>query len=465
MPDLKIYNTLTRSKQEVKPLSGDVIRIYSCGLTVYDYAHLGNLRKYVFDDVLVRSLKLLGYQTEHVVNITDVGHLTSDADEGEDKIEKGARREKKSAKEIAMFYEQAFVSDLKQLNILLPDEMPRATENIQEQIDLVKKLEKKGFTYKTSDGIYFDTSKFKGYGKLAGVDKQDLREGARVKKNPEKKNPTDFALWKFSFKNGSVQDSAAPRRQMEWQSPWGIGFPGWHLECSAMATKFLGQPFEIHTGGVDHIGVHHTNEIAQSEAAEGKPLAKYFIHSEHLLQDGRKMAKSAGRFLRLEDLKKKGFDPLDFRFLCLMAHYRSKLDFTFTSLAAARVARKKLNEFYWEGAESGKGELYLDEFKKILGDDLQTPRALSFIFSLIAKAQKGEEQAGAVRSFLAKADEVLAVIGEKPIIPEEVRELVQRRNKQRQERDFTGADKTREKIEALGYGVEDADGETSVKKR
>jgi len=482
---MKIYNTLTRQKEEIKPIEGDFIRIYSCGLTVYDYAHIGNLRKYIFDDVLKRTLVYFDYKVKHVQNVTDVGHLTSDEDEGEDKIEKGAIREGKTAFEIAKFYEQAFVEDLKKLNIELPDEMPRATENIQEQIELVKKLEEKGFTYKTSDGIYFDTSKLKDYGKLARLDMENLKEGSRVEKNPEKKNSTDFALWKFS---GEAFTSSGARRQMEWPSPWGVGFPGWHLECSAMATKFLGQPFEIHTGGVDHIAVHHTNEIAQSEAAYGKPLAEYWVHSEHLLQDGRKMAKSAGHFIRLQDLEAKGYSPLDFRYLCLTAHYRSKLDFSWQSLDAARSARRKINDAYSvslrlptvalakAGAEqsepngssssrqnsdnlsrTGCGIGDLNPFNKVLADDLDTPRALAFIFENLSKLssvdfEKIDEIFAILEKIETKKEDGIIIEG---YAPREVIKLVLERQKAREQKNFKKSDELRDKIFKLGFNIED----------
>lgn len=461
MKKLKIYNTLTRSKEEVEPIEGDVIRIYSCGLTVYDFAHIGNLRKYIFDDILKRALKFLGYKVKHVMNVTDVGHLTSDQDEGEDKIEKGAKRERKSAYEIARFYEKAFIKDLKSLNIELPDVMPRATEYIKEQIELIKKLEDKGFTYRTSDGIYFDTSKLADYGKLAGLDKQSLMEGVRVSRNKEKKNLSDFALWKLS-------SSQEGKREMEWPSPWGVGFPGWHLECSVMSTKFLGQPFEIHTGGVDHIGVHHTNEIAQSEAAEGKPLAKYFVHSEHLLQEGRKMAKSEGHFLRLQDLSDRGFSPLDFRFMCLQAHYRSKLDFSWQSLEASRSARRKINEFYWKLSEEEKVEKaekdLLLEFEKYIADDLDTPKAIAFIFDVISGVQKGKVKQGAAKLFLEKANRIFQILEKKEQIPEDITKLVLERQKARDKKNFDRADQIRKIIEDKGYKLEDVGSGTKVKK-
>lgn len=448
---MKIFNTLTRQREEVKPLEGsDEIRIYSCGLTVYDFAHIGNLRKYIFDDVLKRTLEYFDFQVKHVMNITDVGHLTSDEDEGEDKIEKGAAREGKSAEEISRFYEKRFIGDLKKLNIEMPDELPRATENIDKQIDLVEKLEEKGFTYKTTDGIYFDTSKLEDYGKLAKLDIEHLREGSRVAKNPEKKNPTDFALWKFSPELAS----SGARRQMEWDSPWGKGFPGWHLECSAMATKFLGQPFEIHTGGVDHIAVHHTNEIAQSEAAYGKPLAKYWLHSEHLLESGHKMAKSAGHFIRLQDLEEKGYSALDFRYLCLGAHYRSKLDFSWESLSAAKEARRKIVAAY---NSAGVQDQNLEEFDKAMADDLDTPRALAFVFkNLSSLSQSDFEKIDKIFAILEKVEtkeeDGLILVGE---IPEDIVNLAKERQTARDKKDYVKSDELRIKIEETGFLVED----------
>jgi len=473
---MQIFNTLSRQKEEIIPIEGDVIRIYSCGLTVYDYAHIGNLRKYIFDDLLVRTLKYFGYKVKHIQNVTDVGHLTSDEDEGEDKIEKGAAREGKTAWEIAKFFEREFIKDLKKLNILLPDQMPRATENIAEQIELVKKLEEKGFTYKTSDGIYFDTSKLGDYGKLARLDIENLKEGSRVEKNKEKKNPTDFALWKFSIPSviaSAAKQSAriaalrhpelvsgSQKRQMEWPSPWGVGFPGWHLECSAMATKFLGQPFEIHTGGVDHIPVHHVNEIAQSEAAYDKPLAKYWVHSEHLLEGGKKMAKSAGHFIRLQDLEEKGYSPLDFRYLCLTAGYRSKLDFSWNSLGGAKEARRKVVSAFNESlraTERERGNLDLKEFNDAISDDLDTPKALAFIFDNLECLTKADFE---------KIDEVLAILEKVEVkeeggivtegyVPQNVFKLVLERQKARTAKNFAKSDELREKILKLGFIVED----------
>ena len=455
MKKILIYNTLSRTLERITPIRDSEIGMYSCGLTVYDYAHIGNLRKYLFDDLLKRTLIYFGFKVRHVLNITDVGHLTSDNDTGEDKIEKGAEREHKSAHEIAKFYEDQFKSDLKELNILDPNVMPRATEHIEEQISLLKALEEKGFTYKTSDGIYFDTSRFLDYGKLTRQKQEDLKEGARVEKNPEKKNPTDFALWKFS--------PEGTRRQMEWNSPWGKGFPGWHLECSAMSTKYLGQPFEIHTGGVDHINVHHTNEIAQSEAAYGKPLAKYWVHSEFLLEDGHKMAKSAGHFIRLQDIKEKGFDPLDFRFLCLQANYRSKLDFSWESLKAARQRRLDFMSFAKLSKTSHTGQdeesfykSQLGKFEDALADDLNTPKALATISETVSIANVEGFFGVRSREYLERIDNILGLeLLQQTKIPESVEEMVREREILRKEGKFEQADELRQKILEAGFVVED----------
>ena len=472
MKKIKVYNTLGRKKETVNPENDRLIRIYSCGPTVYDYAHIGNLRKYLFDDLLKRTLLYFGFKVKHVMNITDVGHLTSDADEGEDKIQKKAKEEKKDAYEIAKFYEKAFLDDLKSLNILKPQIICRATEHIDNQIKLIEILEKKGYTYKTSEGIYFDTSKLKDYGKLSGQKAESLKAGIRIGFSKEKRNSTDFALWKFSPK-GDEQ-----KRQMEWNSPWGIGFPGWHIECSTMSTKYLGQPFEIHTGGVDLISVHHTNEIAQSEAAFDKPLAKYWLHSEFVLENRRKMAKSAGHFIRLKDLENKSFSPLDFRMLALSSHYRTKLDFTLDSLSAAREARKKLLEFSAKFSlkQSQEEEKFfnskLSEFESALADDLDSPKALAIIFTAINQANRDQYFGLAALNFIAKIEKIFALgLGKEKVrvidtklglkalgdIPKEILELVKKRQQLRNNKKFNEADKLRKRIGQKGFAVEDKD--------
>src|SRR3989344_3757465 len=323
---LKLYNTLTRKKEIFKSILDKKVGLYTCGPTVYLYQHIGNLRSYVFSDILKRVLLFNGYNVRHVVNVTDVGHLTSDADVGEDKMEKAAQKEGKTAKDIAHFYFSVFKNDLEKLNILQPDLWPKATEHIKEQIGIIKILEKKGFTYETEDGIYFDTSKLKDYGKLARLNIKGLKEGARVDVRG-KKNKTDFALWKFS---------GDEKRQQEWGFKGRMGFPGWHIECSAMSMKYLGKHFDIHTGGEDHIAVHHTNEIAQSEAATGNKFVNYWLHGAFLTFKGEKVSKSKGGLYTVSELEEKGYSPLDFRYLCLLTHYRKSLNFSLENLDAAR---------------------------------------------------------------------------------------------------------------------------------
>jgi len=331
---LKLYNTLTRKKEIFKPIKKWQVGIYGCGPTVYWYQHIGNLRRYIFEDILIRTILFNKYKINHIINVTDVGHLTSDADEGEDKVEKAAKREGKTAKEITNYYFGVFKGDLKKLNFTEPDKWTWATEHIKEQIELLKILEKKGFIYKTSDGIYFDTSKFKGYEKFARLNVEGLQAGKRISVG-EKKNKTDFALWKFSEKPGV--------RRQEWDSPWGVGFPGWHIECSAMSSKYLGKQYDIHTGGIDHINVHHTNEIAQSESAfSKKPWVKYWLHCNHLVLKKGKMSKSSGEIVRLKNLEEKGYSPTEFRYLCLLTHYRKKIEFDFKMMDAAQQAYQRL---------------------------------------------------------------------------------------------------------------------------
>jgi len=336
---IRFYNTLTRKKEVFKPLKDKKIGIYTCGPTVYWYPHIGNLRSYIFPDFLKKILIFQGYSVKHVMNVTDVGHLVSNADEGEDKIEKTAKREGKTAREISEFYFNIFKQDLKKLNISEPDVWTKATEYIKEQIELIKKLEKKGYTYKTSDGIYFDTSKFRNYGKLAKLDVQGLKAGKRIAIG-KKKNKTDFALWKFSEKSGE--------RQQEWGSPWGIGFPGWHIECSAMSMKHLGETIDIHTGGEDHISVHHSNEIAQSEAATGKTFVRYWLHGAFLNFKGEKISKSTGGLYTLSDLEKMNYSPMHLKYFYLSAHYRKPLNFTLESLNASKNAYEKLKNILFE---------------------------------------------------------------------------------------------------------------------
>ncbi len=453
---IKFYNTLTRRMEEFKPLKKGRAGLYTCGPTVYNYAHIGNLRAYVFEDILKRVLKYNGYKVKHVMNITDVGHLTSDADEGEDKMEKGARREGKSAWEIADFYTKAFRQDMADLNILLPDTWCKATDHIKEQIKLIKKLEKKGFVYRTVDGIYFDTSKLPDYGKLANLRQQELRAGVRVDVG-DKKNITDFALWKFSPK--------MQKRQMEWKSPWGIGFPGWHIECSAMSTKYLGQPFDIHCGGIDHVPVHHTNEIAQSEAANGQALANYWIHGEFLLMGADKMAKSGENFITLKTIQNKGFDPLAYRYFLLQTHYRKQLNFSWEALQAAANG---LHHLYTAASaltplsSLRRGQLSAT-FLSALNNDLDTPAALALVWQAL------KEKTINLKTLL-KFDGVWHLNikenrkKQSTPIPAEAQKIIAARDAARVAKDWTKSDALRKKLEKMGYKVEDAkEGTKAVK--
>ncbi|MGB9857722.1 MAG: cysteine--tRNA ligase [Dictyoglomaceae bacterium] len=449
--DLYLYNTLTRKKEVFKPINPPFVGMYTCGPTVYNYAHIGNLRTYIFEDILKRVLLYNGYRVKHVMNITDVGHLTSDADEGEDKIELEAKKERKNAWQIAEFYTEAFKRDIKKLNILEPDIWCKATEHIDDFIALIKVLEEKGYTYRTSDGIYFDTSKLPDYGKLAGQDLEGILPGARVEVNPEKKNPWDFALWKFSPKN--------VKRQMEWDSPWGVGFPGWHIECSAMSTKYLGQPFDIHCGGIDHIPIHHTNEIAQSEAAYDKPMANYWLHGEFLVLGEKRMGKSEGNFITLSVLEEKGYNPLAYRYFCFTAHYRSPLKFTWFAIDSAQRALNRLYEnikrYPKQDVEFHKE--YEEKFHLAINDDLDMPKALSIVWELIRDDTVAPE---VKRATLIQFDKVLGLSLDSPPeikieVPEEIWNLLEERERARKEKNWELADKIREEIKNKGYIVED----------
>jgi cysteinyl-tRNA synthetase len=455
--ELYFFNTLGRKKEKFVPIVPGKVGLYTCGPTVYDFAHLGNFRTFIFEDVLRRTLEYNGFEVKHVMNITDVGHLVSNADEGEDKIELGAKREGKTAWEIAAYYTEAFLRDSALLNIKRAHILPRATDHIKEQIELIQVLEKKGFTYRTSDGIYYDTSKFKDYWKLSGQRPEERLAGARVEINPEKKNPWDFALWKFSPKD--------KKRQMEWPSPWGIGFPGWHIECSAMSVKYLGQPFDIHTGGVDHIPIHHTNEIAQSEGAFNKKMVNYWLHGEFLMVEGKRMGKSEGNLIKLQDIIAKGFDPLAFRYLCLTSHYRSILNFTWKSLEAAQNSLNRLREHLSNLSDYKPSEInseYKNRFLKAINDDLNTPEGLSVMWEMLrSKIPEGEKLAT-----LLDFDKVLGLKLEimKEGVPEEVKRLVDEREGLRKKRKWAEADKIRQKIAELGYLVEDTPKGPKVKK-
>ncbi|MBI2411417.1 MAG: cysteine--tRNA ligase [Candidatus Kerfeldbacteria bacterium] len=451
---LQLFNTMSRQKEVFTPLAPPSVSLYTCGLTVYDYAHIGNLRAFIFEDVLRRVFVANGYTVKHVQNITDVGHLTDDGDSGEDKMEKGAAREGKTAWDIAKFFTAAFREDAAALHIVLPALMPKATEHIPEQIALIEQLEKKDFTYRIDDGIYFDTSKLTDYGKLAQLDIAGLQEGARVEKNVQKKNATDFALWKFS--------PAGVRRDMEWNSPWGVGFPGWHIECSAMAMKYLGETIDVHAGGVDHIAVHHTNEIAQSEAVTGKPFARVWMHGEFLLVDGQKMSKSKQNFYRVTDIIEHGFDPLAYRYLLLGAHYRSKLNFTWAALKGAQQAYDKLITLCagWEEGGSVLEEFRV-QFLAALNDDLNTPQALAVLWEMVkSSAEPADKKTTLLAmdellglSLFSKAEALrthLAELGGKMEV------LIREREEARAEKNYERADALRAEILHMGIQVEDS---------
>jgi cysteinyl-tRNA synthetase len=442
---LKLYNTLGRKKQEFKPIKKGQAGIYSCGPTVYWFQHIGNLRSYIFSDVLKRVLKYNGYKIKHVMNITDVGHLTSDADEGEDKIEKAAAKEGKTAEEIANYYWKIFREDFKKLNIIEPDIWCKATEHIKEQIELIKKLEKKGYTYKINDGIYFDTSKFKGYEKFAKLNVKGLEAGKRIAIG-EKKNKTDFALWKFSEKPGE--------RQQEWPAFGKIGFPGWHIECSAMSMKYLGETIDIHTGGEDHISIHHTNEIAQSESATGKKFVNYWLHGAFLLSKGEKVSKSKGGLYTISELEKQNFLALSYRYLCLTAHYKTQLEFSLETLENAQNSYKRLKNIISEIKNDKKtNEKYLKEFEKAINNDLDMPKALQILWKLI----RDEKAVGKINT-IKKIDSVfgLDLLKKEEIkIPAEIKKLVDEREKARKNKDWKKADEIRDKIKELGYMISD----------
>ncbi len=467
---MKLFNTFTQTKEEFKPISPPAVGIYSCGPTVYDFAHIGNLRAYIFADILKRALLTNGYRPKHIVNITDVGHLTGDRDMGEDKLAKAAKAQRKTAWEIASFYTDAFLRDIKQLNILLPDKFPKATDHVKDMIKLIQKLEKKGFVYCTNDGVYFDTSKSKDYGKLARLDIEGLLEGARVETNPEKKHPTDFALWKLSVPKGThPEQGEGSKRDMEWDSPWGIGFPGWHIECSAMSAKYLGQPFDIHTGGVDHVPVHHTNEIAQSEGAFGKPLANYWLHSEFVLIGDTRIGKSEGNLVTLEELKNKGCSPLAYRYFVLLGHYRSKLNFTWEALGAAQNA---LDNLYSTIAEYGPApKIGCAEFERqfidAVNDDLDTPKALATLWDLLDSDYPSEAKLESLFKFDQILGLSLKVTWEelRRPLPEEVKELVEKREALRNTQKWDEADKLRGQIEKFGFEIKDTDKGPLVKRK
>lgn len=446
---LTLYDTYTRSLREFEPLSRDEVGLYACGPTVYDFPHIGNMRTYIFGDLLRRVLEFNGYKVRQVMNITDVGHLTSDADTGEDKMEEGSRRAGKTAWEIAEFYTGVFKEDMQRLNILAPDTWCRATDHIAEQIREIQCIEEKGLTYRTSDGIYFDTSKQPGYGYLARLDVEGLEAGTRVAM-AEKRNVTDFALWKFSPPD--------EKRQMEWDSPWGVGFPGWHIECSAMSAKYLGPWFDIHLGGEDHISVHHSNEIAQTEACHGTRLANFWMHGYFLQLGDAKMAKSAGGFLRVQTLIDRGYDPLVYRLFCLSASYRSKLNFRWESIegAARQLNRLRLAVHGWGNPAAEADEAYMQRFTEVVNSDLNMPRAMSVTWDLVRSDLPEDLKKATITRF----DDILGLRlaewqPEEAAVPDHITALAEERRMARAEKRYADADSLRDQIIAAGFEIKD----------
>lgn len=459
-----LYNTLTDKKEEFKPLTPGEVKMYNCGPTVYNYAHIGNLRAYVFADVLRRTLEWNGYKVKQVMNITDIGHLTSDADDGEDKMTKGLKREGmpitlSAMKELGEKYTKAFLEDLKELNIKEPNGLPRASDNIPEDIEIIKLLLQKNFAYKTNDGIYFDTAKFKGYGKLGNINLTGQKEGARVAINSEKHNPADFTLWKFSTGEMGFDGQELGR-----------GFPGWHIECSAMSRKYLGQPFDIHTGGIDHIPVHHNNEIAQSEAAFGAPLANYWMHNEHLNIAGGKMAKSGENFLTIRTIAEKGFNPLAYRYYLLGANYQTPMIFSWEAVEASQNALVRLSASLAKMPEGGKVITeYEKKFGEAINDNLNTPDGLAGLWELLRdeKISLADKLATVL-----KFDEVLGLnlselISKKsqPIeISPNIATLIKERESARLAKNWKKSDELRQEIKKLGFDVSDTETGSKLEK-
>ncbi len=461
--ELKLYNTYTRGKEIFVPIRPDLVTLYTCGLTVYNYAHIGNLRTYIFEDVLKRVLFYNGYKVKHVMNITDIGHLTSDADEGEDKMVLSAKKEKKTVWEIAEYYTKAFENDLKKLNIIFPDYHIKASEHIPQMIKLIQRLEEKGYTYFRNGNVYFDISKFPNYGKLARLDMDKLRAGARVAVDKSKKNPLDFVLW---FTKSKFED-----QEMKWDSPWGKGYPGWHIECSAISMHYLGEQFDIHCGGIDHIPVHHTNEIAQSEAATGKKWVNYWIHGEFLVFNKEKMSKSKGEFLTLDLLNKKGYSPMVYRYFCLGAHYRQQISFSYEALETAKFSynrlRNKIMEIKSNKEQSKPDEKFVktikEDFLERINDDLSMPEALAVLWKVLRTDKIGnKEKYDLIVEFdkvfgllLERVEELLSEEAKQKIDTELVERLVKERDEAREREDWTKSDKIRERLIRMGIEVRD----------
>jgi len=465
-----LYNTMSRTVEEFIPVSDECVGLYCCGPTVYNYAHIGNLRTYIFEDTLKRVLRHAGFKVKHVMNITDVGHLTGDGDDGEDKMEKSARESGRSVWDIAKFYTDAFFRDYDSLNIIRPDVVCPATQHIPQMIELIKRLEAGGHTYVAGGNVYFSIDTFPAYGRLAKLNLDDLKSGARIDIDSNKRNPKDFVLW---FTNSKFGEQA-----MMWDSPWGRGYPGWHVECSAMSMYYLGETFDIHCGGIDAIPVHHTNEIAQSEAATGKQWVKYWMHGEFLLSDKGKMSKSSGEFLTMSVLKEHGYDPMDYRYFCLGATYRTQLQFSYQGMDGARAARVGLleriaslgDEVAAEASVSEKTRRYMDQFDSYVCNDLATARGLSVLWTMLKDDGISNAEKRCAVNYMdsvlgLKLVEVRAAGDGGSDIPAEVMQLVEKRAQAKKDKDWAAADSYRNQIDALGYLLKDTPTGPSLQKK
>lgn len=453
---LKIFNSLTNKVEEFIPHE-KTVKMYSCGPTVYYYPHIGNMRAYIFMDSLRRIIKYNGYQIDGVMNITDVGHLTSDEDSGEDKMEVASKRENKTVYEIAEFYTNYFLENLNRLNVDLPEHIVKATEYVEKMIDFIKILEQKGYTYRLDDGIYFDVKKYKDYGKLSNKDLDDVGI-ARIEENADKHHAFDFALWKFT----------EPNHIMKWDSPWGVGCPGWHIECSVMGTDILGEYIDIHTGGIDHKTVHHENEIAQNNCEFDHQVVKYWMHCDFIQVDGGKMSKSLGNLYTLDDLKEKGYDALDYKYLCLNANYRKSFNFTFEALESSKIARKNLMKLLLNHKESNENldeskiKEYKEKFLEAINDDLNTPLALGILWTLVK-----EKASHNIYELVLEFDKVFGLEldkTEKEEIPEEIRKLAEQRWEAKKQKDFKTSDELRDKLLELGYVIDDKKDSYEIRK-
>lgn len=474
---LRLYNTYTKSKEEFRPIHPGKVSMYTCGPTVYNYIHIGNIRAYLTPDILRRYLEYLGYEVRHIKNVTDVGHLTEDdiaqGDMGEDKIAKKALAEKKTPEEIALFYENSFRETEKEMNIIPAQYFPRATAHVNQMIKIIEKLLENGCAYEKNGNVFFDIKQFKDYGRLSGNTLENLKVGARLEEHPDKKNPWDFALWL----------KAPEKHLLKWPSPWSVGYPGWHIECSAMSTEYLGDTLDIHTGGEDNIFPHHEAEIAQTECATRKKFVNYWVHTRHLLVDGGKMSKSKGNFYFLQDIQEKGYSPTALRLAILSSHYRSQMNFTWQIMDQAKVNLQKITDFVFnletvaassiESAEKINTEKYREEFEAALNDDLNTSLALTTLYDLITATNKllAEEKLSAaearkVLDLWNKMNKVFGLIIVKEAIPEEVIALAEKRKTARVQKDFAASDRLRAEIDKLGYIIEDLkDNNYSIKKK